>query len=227
MTTDPPVWHLLNASCNNPGERTSGTSGRGRESRRKRYGDINGIVMVAAFGLADVEAGVEGFFVRFVVCFVVLVVGTTDVSGALGPDMCDEMAQIRVPIRTMTIAAIANRTRGLRYHATRRDGPAVVALAIRRHRSGAGRRRCGGRACDGLGATEAGGLSACRRGFLTRSTPECRTQSRFGGGLDARFIAADLCARPLLPLSPFRAQLRVSALGIGHVLPVQVGSRPT
>jgi hypothetical protein len=94
---------------------------------KKRYGDINGIVTVAAAsGLSDVDLGAEGFLVRFVVCFVVVVDGTTDVSGELGPDMFDEMAQISVPIRAITITATANRTRGLRYHGTRGDGSAVV-----------------------------------------------------------------------------------------------------
>jgi hypothetical protein len=83
---------------------------------------MNGVVMVAAFGLSDVELDFDGFLVRLVVCVVVLVAGTTDVSGVPGLDMCEEMAQIRAPARIMTTTATASRTAGFRYHATRGDG---------------------------------------------------------------------------------------------------------
>ena len=72
-----------------------------RESKKGRYGDSDGVVMMAAFGLSVVEVEVLGFLVRFVVSFVVLVVvlvdGTTLVDGALGPDMSDELAVLRAP----------------------------------------------------------------------------------------------------------------------------------
>jgi hypothetical protein len=76
----------------------------------------------------------------------------------------------------------------------------------------------------GRGAGGRSGFPGRRGGFLAGSTGQRRTQSRIGGGLDLRFVAAELLARPFLPLRPLRAQLGVSTLGIGHVHPVQVGS---
>ncbi|OBA83348.1 hypothetical protein A9W99_08505 [Mycobacterium sp. 1164966.3] len=81
--------------------------------------------------VGDVELVVLGFLVRFVVVvgFDVLVVGTTDVCGVLGPDSRNEMAQIATPIRTATSAAIVSSTSGLRYHGTRDDGRVIGALS--------------------------------------------------------------------------------------------------